>query len=65
MKIGSRWLTMLAGKPWARMTCCTNSAATSGAGIDFVLGAKIAIFVRRSTTTRIASWQWLGGRYVI
>ena len=54
--IGSQSLTMLAGTPWARITCCTNSAATSGAGMDLVVGMKIAILVRRSTTTRIASW---------
>ena len=52
---GSRSLTKESGKPWARITCWMNKEATSGADMDFVVAMKMACFVSRFTTTRIAS----------
>ncbi|CAI7898256.1 unnamed protein product [Closterium sp. NIES-54] len=52
----SRSLMIAVGIPCSRTTVEMKSRAVSSAVIDFLHAAKCAIFVSRSTTTRIASF---------
>ena len=53
--------TMSVGTPCFEKTCCTNSWASCGVVSVFNVGMKIAILVKRSTTTKIESWLSLVG----